>query len=119
MGAGCLPAQWRNRRRLFALQLPEPESWIDIGHTETIAAIRRVLGEDLYAATGCSEVTLAQIHSPNREVTTRIAVGWVAWSWMTGHVRPASETPASLVGNASRTGSAAGMTGWAQTPFKW
>ncbi|MDQ6739420.1 MAG: RES domain-containing protein [Actinomycetota bacterium] len=76
MGRGALPAQWRNRRRLFHLQLPERESWIDIAHPETIAMIRRVLGEDLHTATGCSDVTLAEIHSPNREVTTRIA-GWI------------------------------------------
>ncbi|MEC5181534.1 hypothetical protein [Arthrobacter sp. CG_A4] len=76
MGRGCLPAQWRNRRRLFRLELGEPESWIDVGHPDTIATIRRVLGEDLHAATGCTDVTLAEIHAPNREVTTRIA-GWM------------------------------------------
>lgn len=80
MGRGSLPAQWRVRRRLYHLRLAEPGWWVDIGHPETIAAIRRILGEDLHAATGCTEVTLAELHAPNREVTTRIA------SWLRGLV---------------------------------
>lgn len=76
MNTGCLPTQWRASRDLYTAQLPTSESWVDIEHPSTLAAIRSAIGTELGAATGIDSLTLAEIYAPDREVTTRIAT-WI------------------------------------------
>ena len=74
---GHLPSSWRTRRQLYEAEMRTPGPWVDIEHPDSIAAIRRNLGETLHRETALSTLTVADLRGDNREVTTRIAI-WIA-----------------------------------------
>ncbi len=72
---GWIPANWRDGRLLYSLQL-EAGPWVDIAHSDTLAALNRALGSLLYEVEVKETLTLAEITSGRREVTTILA-SWI------------------------------------------
>ncbi|WP_051442265.1 RES domain-containing protein [Arthrobacter sp. H14] len=75
MAPGWIPANWREGRLLYCLQF-EPGPWVDMAHADTIAALNGALGSLLYEADIDETLTLAEITSGRREITTLLA-SWV------------------------------------------
>lgn len=73
MNTGCLPAQWSYDRKLYTISMTHPLPWVDVQRPNSIGAIRQAIGSDLAKETGITSLTLNELTSPNREVTTRIA----------------------------------------------
>lgn len=104
MNSGCLLAQWSADRDLYEITTHGSEPWIVIEHPESLAAIRRTLGPHLAEQTGISHLTIHEITSPAREVTTRIAE-WVRSLILSDGRRPAGLcTPASSMVRVLHTG---------------
>lgn len=73
MVPGWLPANWRDGRLMYRLQVDAPTRWIDLTAAESIAALNRHLGQQLEDAFGMADITLATLAGEDREPTTRIA----------------------------------------------
>ncbi|WP_051441624.1 RES domain-containing protein [Arthrobacter sp. H14] len=97
MNTGCLPTQWRTSRDLYQVQVPASEAWVDIEHPSSLAAIRSAIGAGLAADTGIDSVSLAEVHAPDREVTTRIAE-WLRTLVLDDGRQPAGVTYSSKLG---------------------
>lgn len=73
MAPGWLPAVWRGGRRLYEVRFGRGP-WVDIDHSETLRVISGALREELETRWGvCGGLTLADVKSERRGVTTRIA----------------------------------------------
>ncbi|MFZ4892853.1 hypothetical protein ACL9RL_00225 [Plantibacter sp. Mn2098] len=73
MAPGWLPAVWRGGRRRYEVRFGRGP-WVDIDHSETLRVISGVLREELETRWGvCGGLTLADVKSERRGVTTRIA----------------------------------------------
>lgn len=73
MVPGWLPANWRDGRLIYTLEIKRPIRWIDLTAAESIAALNRHLGQQLDEAFGISTVTLGTLTGENRDATTTIA----------------------------------------------
>ncbi|WP_051298874.1 RES domain-containing protein [Arthrobacter castelli] len=72
MAPGWIPANWRDGRLLYSLQF-DSGPWIDIAHAYTISALNTALGSLLYEVDIVETLTLAEITSGRREITTLLA----------------------------------------------
>lgn len=72
---GWIPANWRDGRLLYSLQF-EAGPWVDIAHSDTLAALNGALGSVLYEVEVDETLTLAEVTSGRREVTTILA-SWI------------------------------------------
>lgn len=72
---GWIPANWRDGRLLYSLRF-KPGPWVDIAHSETLAALNGALGSLLYDVEVEETLTLAEVTSGRREVTTILA-SWI------------------------------------------
>ncbi|HZL06421.1 MAG TPA: hypothetical protein VFE45_13565 [Coriobacteriia bacterium] len=73
MRTGNLPASWRHARAVYTLHMPTVGSWIDIGHGDTLAALDAALGPQLSDLGYENGLTVADVLSDDRQLTTRIA----------------------------------------------
>lgn len=73
MVPGWLPANWRDGRLMYTLQIPSPTRWIDLTAAESIAALNRHLGQQLDDAFGIGTITLGTLAGENRSATTAMA----------------------------------------------
>jgi hypothetical protein len=73
MVPGWLPANWRDGRLIYTLQINRPIRWIDLTAAESIAALNRHLGQQLDDAFGIGTVTLGTLTGENRGATTTVA----------------------------------------------
>ncbi|GAC1373439.1 MAG: hypothetical protein NVSMB43_11050 [Pseudarthrobacter sp.] len=73
MVPGWLPANWRDGRLIYTLQINRPIRWIDLTAAESIAALNRNLGQQLDDAFGIGTVTLGTLTGENRGATTTVA----------------------------------------------
>ncbi|GAB3245610.1 hypothetical protein [Arthrobacter pigmenti] len=96
MNTGCLPTQWHRPAPVNG-RVPAPQSWVEIEHPSSLAAIRGAVGEDLAAAAAIEGVTLAEIHAPDRDVTTRVAE-WVRAQTLANGQHPAGMAYTSKLG---------------------
>lgn len=69
---GWLPAGWREARRVYQLTF-ENGSWVDITHSDTLMALSDGMREELYELGINMGLTLTEITSDNRELTSTIA----------------------------------------------
>lgn len=70
MPIGQLPRQWRDERTIYTLQLPRTGWFIRVDHSASIAAVR----DTWRAATAsAATLTLTDLLSADRELTTKIA----------------------------------------------
>ncbi|WP_035783262.1 hypothetical protein, partial [Arthrobacter sp. H14] len=97
MNTGCLPTQWRGTRDLYTVKLAASEPWVDIEHPASLAGIRAAIGDELATTAGIDSVSLAEIHAPNREITTRIAQ-WVRSLTLDDGTRPVGIVYTSRLG---------------------
>jgi hypothetical protein len=72
---GYLPASWRRERLEYRLTLPSDGWFVDIENSASIAAIAGSIGGEL-AGLGLKQLTVANLRSETRAVTTTIAT-WV------------------------------------------
>lgn len=91
MQQGHLPGSWRTRRLLYRAETRTSGPWVDIEHPDSIAAIRHHLGHTLHRDAALTTLTVANLRSDNREVTTRIA------SWVNHQVLNDGTTPWGIV----------------------
>lgn len=78
MGVQKLPAGWRHERRMYQLTLP-PEGWlVDVGHSDSLAAMNVAL-RSLLDSHEIDQLTAAHLLGEDRELTTRIS----EWLWDT------------------------------------
>jgi hypothetical protein len=73
---GTLNAGWRHARALYELKLPNQGWFIDIQDAESLAALRRQLGDPLRALE-VSTLTMSHLTGEDRRLTTVIA----NWLW--------------------------------------
>lgn len=73
MVPGWLPANWRDGRLMYTLEIIRPTRWIDLTAAESIAALNRKLGQQLDEAFGMGTITLGTLTGENRNATTTIA----------------------------------------------
>lgn len=78
MNRGWLPAGWREARRLYELKF-KPGSWVDINHSDSLMAISDGMRDELYALGINLGLTLADVTSDRRRLTTAIAT-WLRYS---------------------------------------
>ncbi|MET3920049.1 hypothetical protein [Arthrobacter sp. UYEF20] len=72
---GWIPANWRDGRRVYTMRFASG-AWVDIAHSESIAALNDALNSLLYEADIPESLTLAEVTSGRREVTTLLA-SWI------------------------------------------
>jgi len=75
MPPGTVSGGWRHDRLVYELRLPASGWFIDIERAESIAVISRALKDEL-AALGLEHLTVGDLRSERRELTTIIA-GWL------------------------------------------
>lgn len=75
MPPGTVAAGWRQERLIYELRLPTSGWFIDIERAESIAAISRSLKDEL-AGLGLEHLTVSDLRSERRDVTTTVA-GWL------------------------------------------
>lgn len=73
MVPGWLPANWRDGRLVYTLQVNGPMRWVDLTAAESVAALNRHLGQQLEDAFGIADINLAALAGEDREPTTHIA----------------------------------------------
>lgn len=57
---GWIPANWRDGRLIYSLQF-EPGPWVDIAHSNTLAALNGSLGSLLYEVEVEQTLTLTEV----------------------------------------------------------
>lgn len=75
-GMGAIPASWRERRRVFEIEMDDSGWLVDVHHPDTIAAIENAADGAMarwLGRQGIPAVTLSTLTSDNRMVTTTIA----------------------------------------------
>lgn len=72
---GHVPGAWRAGRSLFTVLLPATGWWVALDAPDSIAAIRRELG-DRIASFGVTDLDLTVLYGGNRQATVEIA-DWV------------------------------------------
>jgi len=72
MNRGWLPAGWRDARRIYRLSF-DPGWWVDISHSNTLMAVSDGMREELYELGVTLGLTLSEVTSDNRRLTTAIA----------------------------------------------
>jgi hypothetical protein len=70
MVPGWLPANWRDGRLIYTLQINEPTRWIDPAAAESIASLNRHLGDILEEKFNIANITLSTLTGDDREPTT-------------------------------------------------
>lgn len=75
MAPGWIPANWRDGRLLFELTF-EPGLWVDIAHADTMHALNGALSSLLYEIDVEETLTLSEVTSGRREITTVLAA-WI------------------------------------------
>lgn len=75
MAPGWIPANWPDGRLLYSLRF-EPGRWVDIAHADSLGARNGALGSLLYEVEVEETLTLAEVSSGRREVTTILA-SWI------------------------------------------
>ncbi|PVE14491.1 hypothetical protein DDA93_15990 [Arthrobacter sp. Bz4] len=75
MAPGWIPANWRDGRLLYTLNFEEGH-WVDISHADTLGALNGALGSLLYSIDVEDSLTLAEVTSGRREVTTVLG-SWI------------------------------------------
>lgn len=75
MVPGWIPANWREGRLVYTLEF-EPGRWVDAAHAETITAVDKALRADLPVLGVTETLTLSEITSGHRELTTLMAA-WI------------------------------------------
>ncbi len=68
MRAGCVPASWRDARRIFRLAVPEGLRFLDVEHQETLTVLDGVAG-----IARAEPLDVAAIRGPDRLLTRAIA----------------------------------------------
>lgn len=69
---GRIPSSWRHQRALYRLRLPRDGWLVDVGHSDSVAAVAQHLPEQLEVL-NVSALTLEHIHGTDRALTTAIA----------------------------------------------
>lgn len=72
MQPGWLPAIWRDGRRMYQLTFPDGW-WVDVTSSDTLSAISTALEEQLVKAGVSGTLTMSEMTSNDRKLTTRIA----------------------------------------------
>jgi hypothetical protein len=72
MNRGWLPAGWREARRVYELTFATG-SWVDITHSDTLMALSDGMRDELYDLGVNLGLTLAELTSDDRRLTTAIA----------------------------------------------
>lgn len=72
MNRGWLPTGWREARRMYKLDFDDGW-WVDITHSDTLMAISDGMRDELYLLGINLGLTLAEVSSDNRHLTTTIA----------------------------------------------
>lgn len=75
MAPGWIPANWRDGRLLFELTFGSGQ-WVDIAHADTLHALNGALSSLLYEVDVDETLTLSEVTSGRREVTTVLAA-WI------------------------------------------
>jgi len=75
MQPGWLPTVWREGRQMYQLSLPAGW-WVDIASTDTLSTVSAALEEPLLELGITGTLTLSELTSNQRRLTTRIAT-WV------------------------------------------
>jgi hypothetical protein len=72
MNRGWLPTSWRDGRRIYSLNF-RPGSWVDVTHSDTLGILSDQMRVELYELGINLGLTLADVTSDNRALTTVIA----------------------------------------------
>ncbi|NEN04731.1 hypothetical protein G3T36_02505 [Diaminobutyricibacter tongyongensis] len=72
MQPGWLPTIWRDGRRMYEMTFPEGW-WVDVDSTDTLSTVSAALEEALLKWGITGTLTLSELTSNDRKLTTRIA----------------------------------------------
>ena len=77
MTPGKVPAGWRQERRLYKLTLPADGWFIDVSHSDSLAALSRALSDTLMPDFAMDQITIGDVLGEKRAFTTALA----EWVW--------------------------------------